>query len=153
MITRYHHHLSGHFGIEYTLSLIRQKYWIINGRQLIKRIIRQCFNCKKRQASVAQQKMASLPVDRVTPSEPPFTYVGVDCFGPFNVKRGRSIIKKYGVLFTCLTIRAVHIEITSSMDTASFINALRRFIARRGQPKEMRSDNGGNLCLLNLTSH
>ena len=91
-----------------------------------------------------QQKMASLPEDRVTPSKPPFTYVGVDLFGPFIVRRGRTTAKRYGALFTCLTIRAVHIEIVNSMDTESFVNALRRFIARRGRPEEIRSDKGGN---------
>jgi len=88
--------------------------------------------------------MASLPEDRITPSKPAFTYVGVDCFGPFTVRRGRTTAKRYGVLFTCLVIRAVHIEVVLSMDTESFINALRRFIARRGRPEEIRSDNGGN---------
>ena len=88
--------------------------------------------------------MSDLPVDRVTLSQPPFTCVGVDCFGPFVVRRGRSEVKRYGVLFTCLAIRAVHVEVVHSLDTGSFINALRRFIARRGQPKEIRSDNGIN---------
>lgn len=88
--------------------------------------------------------MASLPEDRVNPSEPPFSRVGVDCFGPLNVRRGRSVVKRYGVLFTCLSIRAIHIEVAHTLDSNSFINALRRFIARRGQPIQMRSDNGGN---------
>ena len=88
--------------------------------------------------------MASLPEDRITPNKPPFTYVGVDCFSPFLVRRGRSMVKQYGVLFTCLVTRAIHIEVAHSLDTESFINALRRFIARRGKPDEIRSDNGGN---------
>ena len=91
-----------------------------------------------------QQKMASLPQDRVTPSKPPFTYVGVDLFGPFSVRRGRTTAKRYGALFTCLAIRAVHIEIVHSMDTELFINATRRLIARRERPEEIKSDNGGN---------
>ena len=77
-------------------------------------------------------------------SSPPFTFVGVDCFGPFVVKRARSLVKRYGVMFTCLAIRAVHIEVIHSLDTNSFLHALRRFIARRGQPEVIRSDNGGN---------
>ena len=88
--------------------------------------------------------MADLPADRVTPEKPPFSFVGVDCFGPFLVKKGRSQVKRYGVLYTCLVTRAVHIEVAYSMDTDSFINSMRRFIARRGTPELMRSDNGTN---------
>lgn len=54
--------------------------------------------------------MADLPKERITPDEPPFTNVGIDFFGPFEIKRGRSMIKRYGVIFTCLNIRAVHLE-------------------------------------------
>ena len=88
--------------------------------------------------------MAALPADRVTPDRPVFTSVGVECFGPIEVKRGRSMLKGYGVLFTCLAVRAIHIEVAHSLDTSSFIAALRRFISRRGEPELMRSDNGGN---------
>ncbi|CAB4014860.1 Tyrosine kinase receptor Cad96Ca, partial [Paramuricea clavata] len=98
----------------------------------------------KWKAPVLEQKMADLPKDRLTPDHPPFTYVGVDYFGPFHVRCGRSLVKRYGVIFTCLVIRAVHIEISHSLDTDSFILALRRFLARRGQVKELRSDNGTN---------
>ena len=88
--------------------------------------------------------MADLPPDRIISDQPPFTNVGVDCFGPFMVKRGRGLIKRYGMLFTCLAVRAIHIEVVQNLEADSFINALRRFIARRGKPDEMRSDNGTN---------
>jgi len=88
--------------------------------------------------------MADLPVERVTPDKPPFTFIGLDFFGPFLVKVGRSMVKRYGCIFTCLAVRAVHIEVAHSLETSSFINALQRFIARRGQPLEIRSDNGTN---------
>jgi len=65
-------------------------------------------------------------------------------FGPFIVKRGRSELKRYGCLFTCLAIRAVHIEVVQSLETDSFIQALQRFICRRGQPTVIRCDNGTN---------
>ena len=75
-----------------------------------------------------------------------FSHVGIDFFGPLFVKRGRSAVKHYGCLFSCLTIRATHIEVAESLETDSFINALRWFISRRGMPKVIRSDNGTNLC-------
>ena len=88
--------------------------------------------------------MADLPKERITPS-PPFTYSGVDYFGPFHIKQGRKDVKRYGVLFTCLASRAVHIETADTLETDSFINALRRFIARRRPVREIRSDRGTNI--------
>lgn len=90
--------------------------------------------------------MADLPPDGVTSGERPFTYVGVDCLGPFYVKRGLCMEKRYGVLFMCMSFRAVHIEIAHNTDISSFINALRRFIARRRLPREIRSDIGSNFA-------
>lgn len=88
--------------------------------------------------------MADLPEERVVPDLPPFTNVAVDYFGPINVRRGRSVVKRYGVVFSCMTSRAVHLEVAYSLDTDSCINALRRFICRRGQVTHLRSDNGTN---------
>ena len=87
--------------------------------------------------------MAGLPKDRLTPA-PPFTYVGVDYFGPVTTKQGRKENKRYGELLTCLVSRAVHIEIGNSLETDSFLNALRRFIARRGPVLEILCNNGTN---------
>ena len=142
ILIEYYHEISAHSGTEHVLALLRERYWIVGARVTIKSVLGRCYDSKKRRAPVGEQKMADLPDDRVTPGKPPFAYVGVDCFGPFTVKRGRSHVKRYGVLFTCLAIRAVHIEIANNLDTDSFINALRRFVARRGQPEEIRSDNG-----------
>ena len=88
--------------------------------------------------------MADLPPDRVMPYSSPFSNVGVDCFGPFYCKRGRSTEKRYGCLFTCLVSRAVHIEMCHSLDADSFLNAVMRFASRRGQPTLIRCDNGTN---------
>ena len=146
LIAKHFHHIAGHSGLEYVLSLIREHFWLIGARVILKKMLNNCVSCKKRQASVAEQKMAALPCHRVTPDKPPFTFVGVDCCGAFTTKRGRSLVKRYGVLFTCLSVRAVHIEVAHSLDTRSFMNALRRFIARRGQPEVIRSDNRTNFA-------
>ena len=89
--------------------------------------------------------MADLPSDRISPDQPPFFSTGVDFFGPILVKRGQSLVKQYGALFTCLASRAVHIEMAAALDTDSFINLLRRCLARRGQVNLICSDNGSNL--------
>ena len=88
--------------------------------------------------------MADLPSQRVQSGNPPFTNVGLDCFGPFSIKQGRSQVKRFGCIFTCLACRAVHLEVLSGLDAGSFINGLKRFIARRGQPESITCDNGTN---------
>jgi len=144
LIIRHYHCMYGHVGKEHVLSLIRQNFWIIRARASVRRLLDHCFECRRRNAQPCEQMMAGLPSDRLTPDKPPFSYVGVDFFGPLQVKRGRTIVKRYGCLFTCLVMRAVHIEIAHTLETSSFIDALHRFINRRGKPLLMRSDNGTN---------
>jgi len=144
LIIRHIHENTGHSGREYVLGTMRQKYWITKCRPLINQITASCVVCRKIRAEGMHQKMATLPADRVSPGEVPFSRVGIDCFGPFLVKRGRSQEKRYGCIFSCLAVRAIHIEKLDSLDTNSFINALVRFEARRGTPKLIRSDNGTN---------
>lgn len=88
--------------------------------------------------------MAALPAARLAAFERPFTYVGVDYFGPLHVSVGRRREKRWGAVFTCLTIRAIHIEVAHSLDTSSCIMCFRNFMARRGTPREVFSDNGTN---------
>ena len=92
--------------------------------------------------------MADLPEDRLNPP-PPFTKVGVDVFGPWTIttkktKGGTINSKRWAVIFTCLCVRAVHIEVIDSMDTSSFICALRRFTALCGSVARIRCDRGTN---------
>lgn len=97
--------------------------------------------CNVLKGKLEPKRMADLPVERVSPWGQHFMYVGVDCFGPFFVKRGRSQIKRYQYLLTCLSVRAVHIEKLDTLDADTFINALMRFSARRGVSAKIRSDN------------
>lgn len=100
------------------------------------------------QEGLRDSKKADLPIDRLS-TEPPFTHVGLDVFGPWSVstrrtRGGYAENKRWAVLFTCLSIRAIHIEVIESLDSSSFINALRRFLAIRGPVKQIRSDRGTN---------
>ncbi|CAB4028223.1 Hypothetical predicted protein, partial [Paramuricea clavata] len=131
MVIRQYHAEVGHMGQESVLSSLRKEFWIVKGRTAVRRVVRSCISCQRRKARLGEQFMANLPKIRLTPHQPPFTRVGVDYFGPLQVKQGRSVVKRYGCLFTCMTTRAVHIEIAHSLDTDSMINALRRFISIR----------------------
>ena len=144
LILSYIHELTGHGGRNHMLSRLRQQYWILRANSSARTIIRQCHVCRRQRGKVGEQFMSDLPSDRITPDLPPFTHVGMDYFGPIEVKRGRVTVKRYGVIFTCLACRAIHLEVAHSLNTDSCIHALRRFICRRGQVKEIRSDNGTN---------
>lgn len=89
--------------------------------------------------------MGPLPAGRLKSHLPQFTNVGIDFFGPSSVVMFRRTVKRHGVMFTCLDCRAVHLEITDSLDLESFVNAFSRFADRRGLPKLCYSDNGTNL--------
>ena len=88
--------------------------------------------------------MSDLPAERLGYRQPPFSNCGLDYFGPFHVTIRRSSEKRWGFLFTCLTTRAIHIELVPSMDTSSCVMAIERFISRRGTPSIIWSDNGTN---------
>ncbi|KAK7878865.1 hypothetical protein WMY93_034256, partial [Mugilogobius chulae] len=144
LLLRSIHQQVGHSGRNHMLSKLREKYWITGVSTAIRSVLSKCTTCRRLNAAPVYQQMADLPTERLKPDEPPFTRVGVDYFGPFEVRSRRSTVKRYGVIFTCLALRAIHIEVAPSLSTDSFINALRRFIARRGQVRELRSDNGTN---------
>ena len=89
-------------------------------------------------------QMSDLPASRVEGMVHSFTICGVDYFGPFYVEHLRKVVKKWICLFTCFSTRALHLEIVSTLDTQSCIDAIHRFVARRGYPKTILSDNGTN---------
>ena len=140
----FHAKIGHHQGREITHNAIRQAgYWIIDGRSSVARIISKCVTCRRLRSRPLTQKMSDLPEERVSPTAP-FHYTGMDVFGPFYIKEGRKTLKRYGLIFTCLASRAVHLEMLNSMEADSFISALRRFINRRGKVRELRSDQGTN---------
>nr|CAB3263157.1 uncharacterized protein LOC104265735 [Phallusia mammillata] len=144
LIEHYHSKKAGHSGVNHTMNLLCQRYWVVNARVAIRRALRKCLLCRRRDANPGSQQMADLPSARLQLNEAPFTHTGVDYFGPFTIKIRRSEVKRYGCLFTCMTSRAIHLEVSPDLSTDAFINAMRRFIARRGPIKHMYSDNGTN---------
>ena len=138
-----------HQGRLFTEGTLRSKgYWIIGAKRLISSVLHACVICRKLRGKMEYQKMGDLPEDRVTPS-PPFSCVGVDVFGPWEIitRKTRGEVansKRWAVLFTYMSIRAVHIELIEEMSSSSFINALRRFISIRGTLILLRSDRGSN---------
>ena len=147
LIIKHFHEKVKHQGKGITMNEIRSSgFWFVGCSQVVSSHIFQCVTCRRLRSSTSEQKMADLPEDRTDPPPPPppFTYCGVDCFGPFYNREGRKEHKRYGLLFTCMASRAVHIEILEDMTTDAFIKALRCFIALRGAVKQVRSDQGSN---------
>ena len=144
LLVREYHKNMGHLGRETVLSAIRTKYWILKGNSLVRRIVRECLICRRNQAQASEQLVSNLPEERFIINIPAFTNVGIDCFGPLIIQRARGTDKRYGIVFTCLSSRAIHLEVLTSLSTDSFICALRRFAARRGNVKSVRCDNGTN---------
>ncbi|KAJ8366331.1 hypothetical protein AAFF_G00361240 [Aldrovandia affinis] len=133
-----------HPGAERLFAELRRKFWILHGREAIRREQRSCPECQRWRAQPVNPKMADLPPARLRLYRATVFSTGIDCFGPLQVKVGRRSEKRWGLLFKCLTTRAVHIEVLSSINTDSFLMALRRFISRRGKPAELLSDQGTN---------
>ena len=139
-----------HSGRDHTSAISREHDWIINAKSVIKRVLSQCIPCKIGNTKPSNQLMGQLPNERTAVFDPVFTNTGVDYFGPILVKNSKRTRftyghnKRYRVVFTCLTTRATHLELAGDLGTDSFILALKRFIATRGQPKVMYRDNGSN---------
>lgn len=140
LITRRCHLQVLHGGVRDTLVQLRENFYIVRARQLVKRLIKGCITCQRFNARPATEVIAPLPRDRVTEAQP-FEITGVDFAGPLLVKGESAMHKSYVTLFTCAVTRAVHLELVRDMSTESFLMALRRFISRRGIPRVIYSDN------------
>lgn len=142
------HDKTFHGGVQLISSLIRKQYWIVSGRNAIRYRIHKCITCYRQRAATAKQLMGSLPSSRVRPTIRPFLHTGVDYCGPIDLRaskyRGIKSYKGYIAVFICMTVKAVHVECVDGLTTDAFLAAFRRFIARRGLPSDMYSDNGTN---------
>ncbi|XP_062713237.1 uncharacterized protein LOC134290188 [Aedes albopictus] len=144
LIIRFTHERYHHLNHETIVNELRQVYRIPKLRSVCNKIRRLCQYCKNLRAQPQPPVMADLPPARLAAYSRPFSYVGIDYFGPIQVVVGRRSEKRWGVLITCLVVRAIHIEIAHSLNTSSCIMALRNFMCRRGTPVELFSDRGTN---------
>ena len=130
-----------HQGVEHIRAEIQRKLWVTGLRNALRSVGHQCLHCKLKRNKTSMPMMSDLPIVRIEDNVTPFTNTGVDYFGPFSIKLFRRTVKNWICLFKCLSVRAVPMEIVQSLDTQSCIDAVHRFIARRGEPKTVISDN------------
>jgi Family of unknown function (DUF5641)/Integrase zinc binding domain len=138
------HQDNGHAGAQAVMAIVRQMFWPIGAKRLVKRITNDCVLCFKRRPRAAEQFMGDLPAVRVKAVHP-FLNTGVDYAGPLTLKlTQRTSTKAYLALFVCMATKAVHLELVSDLTTKAFLAALTRFVSRRGLCKTIHSDNATN---------
>ena len=124
-------------------AALRRHYAIIGVGTLCAQICARCTECKRLRGPVMLQQMAPLPERRIDTQLRAFESTGLDFAGPFLLKVGRAKQRKkvWILVLTCMTVRAVHFEITGGLDTTNVINAISRFCDVRGVPTSITSDN------------
>ncbi|XP_049866576.1 uncharacterized protein LOC126367197 [Pectinophora gossypiella] len=142
LLVEHYHRRAGHANHEAVINEIRQRFWLLRLRNTVRTVANRCLQCRIRKAAPLNPPTGDLPPQRLAHHQRPFTFTGLDYFGPVNVTVGRRHEKRYVALYTCLTTRALHLELVHSLSADSAIMSLRRFIARRGQPDTIFSDNG-----------
>lgn len=144
LICLHAHRQTLHGGVQLSLTYIRQRFWILNARKLVKGVIFRCTVCRRHNQRTLCQQMGDLPSSRVTPARP-FSICGLDYAGPVTIKtrygRNPPLVKAYLAIFVCFGTKAVHIEVASDLTTTGCLAAIKRFVARRGLPKTIWSDN------------
>ena len=147
LVIQMYHKTSLHTGCSQTLSPIKQKYWIPQGRSAVRKVLKTCTLCRRHEGGPYKMPlMPSIPTERVSVSAP-FTYMGVDYFGPLYIKVKRDTQKVWVCLYTCLVTRAVHLELMYDMSTQQFLLGFRRFIEQHGNPNKIISDNAAQFKL------
>lgn len=147
LLLQFIHQITLHGGNNLMLRMLRLQYWIPKAKNLIKSTVHKCKICVISKRKLQTQLMGILPPERTTLSRP-FTNTGIDFAGPFEIKAytGRSCAttKGYVCIFVCFATRAIHLEVTTSLSTPSFLGSFHRFVSRRGCPRNLYSDNGKN---------
>ncbi len=140
LIVRYYHEKTMHSGLNVTFARIREMFRIVGAREFTAKFIRNCVTCFRFNSRKNQQLMGDFPSERVNPS-PPFLHVGIDFARPIIIKKNTKV---YCVIFVCFSTKAIHLDIAQSLTTQDCLKAIRRFIARRGCPEKIYTDNGTN---------
>ena len=136
------HTENAHAGPETTLAILRERYWVTQGRRETKRVLLKCLICKHQKTVRCTQKMGDLPPERVkTWVHAGFVDVGLDFLGPIIIKEGKATRKVWICLFVDANSRAVHLEVCPDMTTEEFLDAYRRMSNRRGISETITSDN------------
>lgn len=146
LLVEYEHVKLLHAGPQQLLYNLRQRFWILNGRNLCRKIVHKCLKCFRVKPRSQEQLMGQLPAARVQPSKP-FQHVGIDFCGPFTIKypfRSKTTTKAYVCVYVCFVTRACHLEVVGDLSTQSFLASFRRFTSRRGRCTDAYSDNGTN---------
>ena len=137
-----------HSGRELTFNLLRERFRIIHAKSLIRKVLLNCSYCKRQRILPTPLLMSDLPAESVSTNVTIYTYRD-QLFRTIvkfsrKTRSNQAISKRYGATFTCLASSALHIKLAGDLSTYSFILALRRFIARTGNPQTITSDNGTN---------
>ncbi|XP_074612382.1 uncharacterized protein LOC141866735 [Acropora palmata] len=142
------HNRCRHAGVNHVLAQVRNRDWVIDGRQEVKNWDKECKSGERRSAQPAVQIMAPLSKSRLGTTMRAFSKCCVDYAGPCTTKITRGVsAKRYLCLFTCSAIRAVHLEMACSLSTTDFVNALSWMVAPRERPEEITSNNGTNFVV------
>ena len=155
LLVRHYHQAAQHQGRHLTMGAIRSAgFFIERGTKVISRVIKQCITCQKLRGKLSEQHMSPLPQSRLE-DVAPFSNCGLDVFGHFLVseskttRKTKGTKKMWGLLFTCMASRGIHVEALPGLDITSLANALRRFMAIRGPCRNFYSDRGTNFVGIN----
>ncbi|XP_065081797.1 uncharacterized protein LOC135704260 [Ochlerotatus camptorhynchus] len=132
------HRENMHVGVSSVITILRQQFWLLNGKSTVRKIIRNCVHCFR--LSPTTIDLRSYRVNE----EPVFAQVGVDYAGPIFVKqtaRKATPVKSYICIFVCMVTKAIHLEAVENLSTEAFLAAFQRFVSRKGTPHTVYSDN------------
>lgn len=144
LLVRNHHERLAHQLVDATIAAVRNEFWVPRLRALVRQVQHACQLCRLRNAKPIVPSQGQLPRDRLDAYARPFTNTGLDFFGPISVTVGRRHEKRWVALFTCLTVRAVHLEIAADLSTDAVLLCIRNLCNTRGVPALIRCDNGTN---------